>query len=122
MNYKEITHTAENERRKAKRININVTIQLKSIDPEHPASSVEVNITDISTTGMAFRSDYPFELGTYYNATIVLDNKETIQTLIEVIRANKNDDSVLYGCRFIGITQEEQFKISVYQIVAENVK
>ncbi len=71
---------------------------------------------------MAFRSDYPFELGTYYNATIVLDNKETIQTLIEVIRANKNDDSVLYGCRFIGITQEEQFKISVYQIVAENVK
>ena len=63
MNYKEITHTVENERRKAKRININVTIQLKSIDPEHPASSVEVNITDISTTGMAFRSDYPFELG-----------------------------------------------------------
>ena len=78
MNYKEITHTVENERRKANRININVTIQLKSIDPEHPASPVEVNITDISTTGMAFRSDYPFELGTYYNATIVLDNKETI--------------------------------------------
>lgn len=115
-----------NERRKAKRIDIDVTIQLKSVTPSDAASdepsSVEVNVTDISTTGMAFRSDFQFKLGTYYDATITLENKETIQTIIEVLRAEKNDDSILYGCCFVGITQEEQFKISVYQIVTEGTK
>lgn len=116
----------ENERRKAKRIDINVTIQLKSVTPSDGTnvepSSVEVNVTDISTTGMAFKSDFLFKLGTYYNATITLENKETIQTIIEILRAEKNDDSILYGCCFVGITQEEQFKISVYQIVTEGTK
>ena len=42
------------------------------------------------------------------------------KTIIEVIRAECIDDSIQYGCCFVGITPEQQFKISVYQIVAEN--
>ena len=84
----------ESERRRSKRINIDVTIH--------------------------FKSDYQFKLGTYYDANITLENKESIQTIIEVIRAECIDDSIQYGCCFVGITPEQQFKISVYQIVAEN--
>lgn len=69
---------------------------------------------------MAFKSDYQFKLGTYYDANITLENKESIQTIIEVIRAECIDDSIQYCCCFVGITPEQQFKISVYQIIAEN--
>ena len=109
----------ESERRRSKRINIDVTIQLKSVNQNSSAdqpTAVDVNVVDISTTGMAFKSDYQFKLGTY----ITLENKESIQTIIEVIRAECIDDSIQYGCCFVGITPEQQFKISVYQIVAEN--
>ena len=105
----------ESERRRSKRINIDVTIQLKSVNQNSSAdqpTAVDVNVVDISTTGMAFKSDYQFKLGTYYDANITLENKENIQTII--------DDSIQYGCCFVGITPEQQFKISVYQIVAEN--
>ena len=86
-------------------------------------TAVDVNVVDISTTGMAFKSDYQFKLGTYYDANITLENKEkdkseilleSIQTIIEVIRAECIDDSIQYGCCFVGITPEQQFKISVY--------
>ena len=83
-------------------------------------TAVDVNVVDISTTGMAFKSDYQFKLCTYYDANITLENKESIQTIIEVIHAECIDDSIQYGCCFVGITPEQQFKISVYQIVAEN--
>ena len=107
----------ESERRRSKRINIDVTIQLKSVNQNSSAdqpTAVNVNVVDISTTGMAFKSDYQFKLGTYYDANITLENKESIQTIIEVIHAE------CIGCCFVGITPEQQFKISVYQIVAEN--
>lgn len=113
----------ESERRKSKRINIDVTIQVKSVNQNNSAdqpTAVDVNVVDISTTGMAFKSDYQFKLDTYYDANITLENKESIQTIIEVIRAECIDDSIQYGCCFVGITLEQQFKISVYQIVAEN--
>ena len=113
----------ESERRRSKRINIDVTIQLKSVNQNSSAdqpTAVDVNVVDISTTGMDLKSDYQFKLGTYYDANITLENKESIQTIIEVIRAECIDDSIQYGCCFVGITPEQQFKISVYQIVAEN--
>ena len=51
----------ESERRKSKRINIDVTIQVKSVNQNSSAdqpTAVDVNVVDISTTGMAFKSDY----------------------------------------------------------------
>ncbi len=112
----------EQEKRKAKRINVDVRIKLKSIlqeDASNEPEYVEVDVVDISTEGMAFKTDYQFKLGTYYDTTITLDNKETIKTIIEIIRGESKDDIIRYGCCFVGITQEEQFRISVYQAVAE---
>lgn len=112
------------ERRLSKRTNIDVTISLLPIEQEKSTglsgNAVSVNVVDISKTGMAFRSDEKFMLNTYYNALITLDNKENLQTVIEVIRAESRNNTIYYGCRFIGITPEEQFKIDVYQIVTEN--
>ena len=48
----------ESERRRSKRINIDVTIQLKSVNQNSSAdqpTAVDVNVVDISTTGFQIR-------------------------------------------------------------------
>ena len=51
----------------------------------------------------------------------ILANKERIATVIEIIRmSNSGDIETTYGCRFVGISKEDQFKIEVYQIVDES--
>ena len=34
--------------------------------------------------------------------------------------SNSGDTETTYGCRFVGISKEDQFKIEVYQIVDES--
>ena len=34
--------------------------------------------------------------------------------------SNSGDAETTYGCRFVGISKEDQFKIEVYQIVDES--
>ena len=41
---------------------------------------------------------------------------------VQIVRMEKieNSDEILYGCKFIGMSPGDQFKIDVYQIVSEN--
>ena len=74
-----------------------------------------------------YGSQFP---GTYYeNAGIALydptsqtvSNGESFEAVIEVIRMeNLGEIETTYGCRFVGINSEDQFKIEVYQIVYES--
>lgn len=58
---------------------------------------------------------------TYYDTIVILANKERLATVIEIIRmSNSGDTETTYGCRFVGISKEDQFKIEVYQIVDES--
>lgn len=113
------------EKRKSRRTDVNVTISLRQLDDKfvsgYAGSTVDVNVINISKDGMAFKSDYKFKLNTYYDTVVVLANKERFETVIEVIRmTNEGDTETTYGCRFVGISKEDQFKIEVYQIVDES--
>ena len=111
------------ERRKSKRIAINVTISLSPVNSVNSADgttdAVSVNIIDISKTGMCFVSDHQFISNSFHDAAIVLDNKEMVEVVIEILRIDRRYDSVHYGCRFVGISPNDQFKIGAYRIVAE---
>ena len=57
-------------------------------------------------------------LNTFYNAEVVLWTRERFESVIEIVRMENNGEGeTLYGCRFIGISSADQFKIDVYQIV-----
>lgn len=111
------------ERRKSKRIAINVTVSLAPVNSTNSADgttdAVMVNIVDISKTGMCFVSDHRFLPNSFHDAVIILDNKETVEVVIEILRIDNRDDGVHYGCRFVGISPNDQFKIEAYRIVAE---
>lgn len=110
------------ERRKSKRTDLDVVINLKQLGDNFvtgiSGKAVTVNTLNISKDGIAFKSDRAFKLNTYHDTVITLDNKESFEAIIEVVRMeNLGEPETTYGCRFIGITSEDQFKIDVYQIV-----
>ena len=112
------------EKRKSKRIGINVKIKLQKVSNNLIAFGLkefEVNVVNISKDGMAFRTKERLALNSFYDTQVVLWTKESFDTVIEIVRMeNFGEEETLYGCRFVGISAADQFKIDVYQIVSEN--
>lgn len=114
------------EKRKSKRMGINVKIKLQKVTDNHVPMGLkeeefEVNVVNISKDGMAFRTKERLALNSFYDTQVVLWTKESFDTVIEIVRMeNFGEEETLYGCRFVGISTADQFKIDVYQIVSEN--
>lgn len=111
------------ERRKANRMEINVTIQLNSVKNKGNLDDLKkeafvVDVVNISKDGLAFRSSEKLELNTFYDTTVLLWTKEKFQTVVEIVRMeNYGEEETLYGCRFIGIMPSDQLKIQIYEMV-----
>lgn len=114
------------ERRKSKRMDISVSIKLKTIQEKSVSADIndnefEVHVINISKDGIAFKSAEKMELNTFYDTTIELWDKETFDAVIEIIRMeNLGVPETTYGCRFIGINAIKQYLIDVHQIIEEN--
>ena len=120
------TFTQGKEKRWSKRIGIDAKIKLKSIKNNKTVYAVNedeisVEVINISKGGMAFKSEEQLPLNSYYDADVVLWTKETFGAVIEIVRMENADDEdkITYGCKFIGLSAADQFKIDVYQIVSE---
>ena len=102
------------EKRRSKRMDIDVQINLKSIDAdEEDAKTYEVDVINISRGGIAFKCKEELEIDGFYDTQITIWTKEKINTVIQVLRRNKDDS---YGGKFVGMSASDQFKIEVYEL------
>lgn len=108
------------ERRKTNRLEISVAVKLRTVGV--PADQVEekiVEVVNVSRGGIAFVSDDQFELDSYFDTKITLWTKETIETVIQIVRMGVHDDGrIVYGCQFIGLMPADQLKIQIYEMVS----
>ena len=108
------------EKRKHKRLDINVKVEIERIDEGNitTVKYMDVEVTNISKTGLAFRMpDVEFEIGTCFDAKIQIWTKETIDTVFKVVRSNRLEDNTYeYGCIFVGMTDTDALKIEIYQL------
>lgn len=115
------------EKRWAKRMSINAKIKLQSIKNNRAVAfelnrdDIEVEVTNISKGGMGFKTIEFLPLNSYYEADVVLWTKENFKSIIEIVRMENDgtDERNSYGCKFVGLSPADQFKIDVYQIVNE---
>ena len=114
------------DKRFSKRMEINAKIKLKSIGSkmamfELNMDEIEVDVINISKGGMAFKTRERLPLNSFYDVNGVLWTKENIDSVIQIIRmeSNEEDSYITYGCKFIGITAADQFKMDVYEIVSD---
>ena len=108
------------EKRKNKRLDINVKVEIEKIDEANitTVKYMEVEVTNISKTGLAFRvPGIEFEVGACFDAKIQIWTKETIAAIFKVVRVNKLENDVYeYGCIFVGMTDTDALKIEIYQL------
>lgn len=109
------------EKRKHKRLDLDVTVELERLDKDGVTTLryVHVDITDLSRSGIGFKSAQELEVGTYYDTKLTIWTKEVIDAVIEIVRSSKTDDGYAYGAEFIGMTDTDALKIDIYQIFNE---
>lgn len=107
------------EKRRHKRLELDVSIQLERLDEEGITTLkyIHVEVTDISRSGLGFKAKKPLEIGSYYDTKIQIWTKEVVDAVIEIVRVEELEDGTYkYGCVFIGMTDTDSLKIDIYQI------
>ena len=106
------------EKRKHKRLDLDVKIKLERLDEDGVTTLkyANVDVTDISRSGIGFWSQRPLEVGTYYDTKIQIWTKEVVDAVIEIVRVDEVDGKYRHGATFIGMTDTDALKIDIYQI------
>lgn len=110
------------EKRSSRRLDLEVTVELERIDDNKGVTTlklVRVDITDLSKCGIGFSSKAQLEVGSYYNTKLQIWTKETIESVIEIVRCEELDGTYHYGAKFIGMIESDALKIDIYQIFYE---
>ncbi|MCR4610794.1 MAG: PilZ domain-containing protein [Lachnospiraceae bacterium] len=112
------------EKRKGKRTDLDLTVTLGIITEDVGAEKeyIEVEITDVSKYGLAFKSDKRLLIGDCFDARIQIWTKEIIDSVLKVVRCQELEDEegeYLYGCIFVGMTDADMLKIQIYQMFSE---
>jgi len=110
------------DRRKNKRLELDVSLQLERLNDGAVTTIkyIDVEIFDISKSGMGFTSKRELELGTFYDAKVQIWTKEVIEAVIEVVRCEKQGDRYVYGSVFIGLMDRDALKIQIYEMFYDN--
>lgn len=111
------------EKRKSKRLEMDAVLKLNLLKTKKdttglPKEEFEVNVLNVSTGGIAFKSKEELRLNTYYDLHLVLWTKSAFDSVIEVVRMeNLGGEEILYGCRFIGMKPSQELEIQIYQVL-----
>lgn len=109
------------EKRKDKRLDLEVNVQLERLDEEGVTTLryVHVDVKNISRGGIGFHCSRELEVGTYYDTKIQIWTKEIVDTVIEIVRREEDDNGYQYGAVFIGLMEIDGLKIDIYQMFNE---
>lgn len=109
------------EKRKHKRLDLDVTVELERLDKDGVTTLrfVHVDITDLSRSGIGFKASQALDVGTYYDTKLTIWTKEVIDAVIEIVRRKETENGYIYGAEFIGMTDTDALKIDIYQIFNE---
>jgi hypothetical protein len=103
------------ERRRSRRLELNTSLSLKNLSNAQ-GTTADVEVTDVSKSGIGFVSSVKLEIGSIHEAELTIWTKEKIHTFLEIVRIEKKDDSdqVYYGAYFVGMPLTDVSRIGVY--------
>lgn len=105
------------ERRKSNRRKLSSTIIVKRLNGTIVNEEVEIDIVDVSKTGIGFSCDRALEIGAVYEAYLRIWTQEVLHAFLEIVRIEKRDKTYSYGGIFIGMPEMDAARIEVYDTV-----
>ncbi len=108
------------EKRRAKRLPIKLSLEISDLYKQDYVHVININapikVLDISKAGIGFSSESKLPIGYYFNASINLGEKETLHSVIKIIRSQPLEDNLtMYGCEFIGMAEVLSFIFDAYE-------
>lgn len=113
------------EKRKAKRLALDVSIELSRIAEDDGVTTVKmahVDVIDLSRGGIGFLTKQELEIGSFYTTKIQIWTKDIIEAIIKIVRCNKEENGNHYGAIFVGMIDKDALKIDVYQMFFDSEK
>lgn len=106
------------ERRRDARTELSSKLILKRLDDssdEH--REVDIEIVDVSKSGIGFICTEELGIGEVYEADLVIWTQERLHTVLQIVRAKKTEDAYVYGASYMAISETDIYRIEVYQTV-----
>lgn len=106
------------ERRKNKRTQMESRLLIKRVDG-NVHSEADIEIVDVSKTGIGFISKSVLQIGEIYESYLTIWTKEVLHAFLQVVRIEMRQSDYFYGAVFIGMPEMDASRIAVYQAVNE---
>lgn len=96
------------ERRKFKRLPVEIKLTIESLYRQNNESLEELNesiiVTDVSKTGLGFMTSAELPMDFYFNARIEIDEDKKFFGVMKIIRKDQDEDGAFhFGCEFVGM-------------------
>lgn len=106
------------ERRKNRRMELSAKILVKRLDADNEPKEVNIDVMDVSKTGVGFMCAEKLEIGAVYEVFLTIWTKEVLHCFIQIIRIEmKEENQFSYGAIFIGMTEAEASRIETYDTI-----
>ena len=110
------------DRRKNMRIELGAKLLIKKMNQAGGAKEVNIEVTDVSKTGVGFLCSEQLEIGAVYESFLTIWTKEVIHSFLEIVRVVDKGNGVReYGAIFIGMSEMDASRIATYTTI-ENMK
>lgn len=103
-------------RRKNNRIKLTSSLFIKRLDRD-TQEKVEIEILDVSKSGVGFSCSKPLEIGAVYESHLRIWTQEVLHAFLEIVRIEKAADGFTYGAIFIGMPELEASRIQLYDTI-----
>lgn len=106
------------ERRKNRRMELSAKLLIKRLDTDQPPREVNIDVSDVSKTGVGFRCSEALEIGAVYEVFLTLWTKEVLHSFLQIVRIEMNgENQYSYGAIFIGMSEAEACRIETYSTI-----
>ncbi len=106
------------ERRRDVRYDLAIKISMTRLDQKE-GKSIDVEVLDVSRTGIGFLCPDELENGAVYQAEIRIWTGDVIKAFIEIVRVSRQVGGIIYGGIFIGMPESDWCRIVVYETYQE---
>ena len=107
------------EKRRNSRTDLSEKVTLSVLSSDGTDKEIEVEITDVSETGIGFTCHEQLMIGDCYKGKVVIWTREQIDVILKIVRSSVIGAAYEYGAIFVGMENSSSLRIKVYQLFNE---
>ena len=107
------------EKRSDRRMSLTARLLIKNMsDASAKAEEVEIDVLDVSKTGVGFICTAPLLIGEVYEANLKIWTDEVIHAFLKVVRIEQTkDEKYICGTIFLGLPEMNASRIEIYDVL-----